>query len=236
MAASKIPIDSQLIRRNNADFVLVDDNDLGGGFRVVPDIPTRDAIALNTPSQLKVGMQVVVQAPAPVRIYRLAQLSPVVWVEGERTVVEYLDFASFPPPATVPGQIGWAQLENAFYASVEGAWVPLSSVSGITAAEHRELRQLIHFVDNGPAFGFLTGAFRETLPLGSPFPTTITWWESAAKLKRIVDKTIAYNPNKTPSTIQWRMFDVDGVTVIETVVDTFAYSGVFETSRTRSIS
>lgn len=107
--------------------------------------------------------------------------------------------------------------------------------SGITAAQHKALRDLIHFIDDGPADGFSSGAYREILPAGSPFPTLWTWWESSAKLKRIVDLTVTRNSNKTPATEQWRIYDTDGTTVLATVTDTIAYSGVIETSRTRTL-
>lgn len=106
----------------------------------------------------------------------------------------------------------------------------------ITESSHRVLRQLIHFINEGPAEGFATGAFKEILPLGAPFPTSVTWWESSAKLKKIVDKVITYNSNKTVNTVTWHVYDVDGVTALSTVSDTHSYSGIFETDRTRSIS
>jgi hypothetical protein len=35
---------------------------------------------------------------------------------------------------------------------------------------------------------------------------------------------------------QWKVYDVDGSTVLATVTDSISYSGVFETSRTRTIT
>lgn len=101
---------------------------------------------------------------------------------------------------------------------------------------HRTLRQLIHLADGGGPFeGFSSGAFCETLPAASPFPTTITWWTSAAMTAKIVDETISYNPNRTVSSVQWRAYSVDGLSILATVTDTITYSGVFEVSRTRAI-
>jgi hypothetical protein len=108
--------------------------------------------------------------------------------------------------------------------------------SGITISQHETLKQLIHFINEGPGNGFATGAFKEILPVANPFPTSIIWWESSEKLKKIISKTLTYNLNKTPSTILWEMYAEDGVTVISTILDTISYSGVFETTRTRSIS
>lgn len=106
---------------------------------------------------------------------------------------------------------------------------------GITAEEHKRLRHLIHFIDEGPAGGFASGAYKEILPAADPFPTQIIWWESSLKLQKIVEKNITRNANKTPATIQWKMYDEDGSTVLITVTDTISYSGIFEISRTRSI-
>lgn len=109
---------------------------------------------------------------------------------------------------------------------------------GITEEEHKTLRQLIHLADGvgGPLDGFTTGAYREILPSADPFPTSIIWWESSAKSKKIVEKTITRNPNKTPSTIEWKAYATDGITVVATVSDAINYSGVFELDRTRTIS
>jgi hypothetical protein len=108
-------------------------------------------------------------------------------------------------------------------------------VSVFTPLQHRVLRQLIHFIDEGPAEGFPTGAVKEILPAAAPFPTTVIWWEDPAKTKRIVDKIITRNPNQSPATIQWRMYDVDGSTVLATVLDTLTYSGPFVLTRSRAI-
>jgi len=107
--------------------------------------------------------------------------------------------------------------------------------SGITAEEHKTLRHLIHFIDEGPAGGFASGAYKEILPVADPFPTQIIWWESSSKLEKIVEKNITRNTNQTPAVIQWKMYDTDGTTVLVTVTDTISYSGIFEISRTRSI-
>lgn len=109
------------------------------------------------------------------------------------------------------------------------------SGSGITANQHKSLRHLIHFINEGPADGFATGAYKEILPASDPFPTSIIWWESAAKLEKIVEKTYIYNANKTPAIIQWKMYDTDGISIVATVTDNINYAGIFELSRNRSI-
>jgi hypothetical protein len=107
--------------------------------------------------------------------------------------------------------------------------------SGITANEHATLRQLIHFIDEGPGDGFLSGAYK--IVTGQPFPTSIVWYLSLSMTQKLVEKLITYNPNKTPAVITWHMYATDGVTIVHTVTDTITYvSGAFEASRTRAIS
>lgn len=109
---------------------------------------------------------------------------------------------------------------------------------GITESQHDGLRKLVHLAEvGGPYEGFISGAYRETLPASDPFPTSVIWWESSAKLKKIVEKTIVYSMGLAkPSPITYRVYDTDGVTVLVTATDTISYSGIFETSRSRVIT
>lgn len=107
--------------------------------------------------------------------------------------------------------------------------------TGLSAEQHRVLRQLIHFIEEGPAGGFTSGAYKETLPSGDPFPTSVIWWESSSKLKKIVERTITWT-GVTPTTDEWKIYDTDGSTLLATVSDAISYSGVFETTRTRTIT
>jgi hypothetical protein len=109
----------------------------------------------------------------------------------------------------------------------------LRSGSGLTESAHRTLRQLIHFIDNGPANGFVSGAYRENI--GGIFPTSITWYDDNTKVKKLVEKLLTYT-GAFPTTIQWKMYDTDGSTVLATVTDAITYSGAFETDRTRTIA
>lgn len=106
---------------------------------------------------------------------------------------------------------------------------------GLTPFEHQTLRQLIHFIDEGPGDGFASGAFKEVLPNGSPFPTSITWYLDVAKTKKLVEKFVTYNSSHFPVTIHWNMYDFDGVTIIHTVIDSITYTTAFEHTRTRTI-
>lgn len=111
---------------------------------------------------------------------------------------------------------------------------------GSAGAAHKTLRHLIHFISEGPAEGFASGAYREQLPTGSVFPTSIIWWESSSKLKKIVEKTITRSgggaTNVFPTPIVWKIYDTDGTTVLATVSDAITYSGVGVSTVTRTVS
>lgn len=106
-----------------------------------------------------------------------------------------------------------------------------STNSGISANDHRTLLQLIHFIDEGPAEGFTTGATKTVT--GTTFPTQVLWRRADAT--KLVQQDITWT-GVLPTTVVWRMYAADGTTVLATVTDTITYSGVYETGRTRSIA
>jgi hypothetical protein len=114
------------------------------------------------------------------------------------------------------------------------AWIAVGGGgSGISAEAHKVLRQLIHFIDNGPAEGFASGAYREMT--GTAFPTAVIWYnEFGVSKKKIVEKLTTWT-GVLPTTITWKVYDASEV-LLATVTDTIVYSGMFETSRTRAIS
>lgn len=109
----------------------------------------------------------------------------------------------------------------------------VAGTGGLTAAGHRVLRQLIHFVDNGPAEGFDSGAYREMT--GTVFPTAIIWYDKSGEgKKKIVEKLITWT-GVNPTQIVWKIYDSAEI-LVATLSDAISYSGVFETSRTRTIT
>lgn len=109
----------------------------------------------------------------------------------------------------------------------------LAGSGGLTESAHRILRQLIHFIDDGPAEGFTSGAYREVTSPGIT-PSTIIWWESSSKLKKIVSLDLTWSGILVTAE-EWKVYDTDGSTVLATVTDAISYSGIFETNRTRTI-
>ena len=109
----------------------------------------------------------------------------------------------------------------------------LRSGSGLSESGHRILRQLVHFVDNGPSEGFDSGAYRETT--GTIFPTAIVWYDKSGEgKKKIIEKLITWT-GVNPTTIVYKIYDATE-TLLATASDAISYSGVFETSRTRTIT
>jgi hypothetical protein len=153
--------------------------------------------------------------------------SPYTWEVGQTNIINIIygfnqradsfDFNIFRLPITIP-------------------IVPSGTGQFLTPYEHQTLRQLIHFIDEGPGDGFISGAYKVTLPSPSVFPTSIIWYEDNTMTKIIVSKTIIWS-GVVPITITWQVYNVDGVTVAHTVSDSITYtSNIFESTRTRTIS
>lgn len=107
----------------------------------------------------------------------------------------------------------------------------LTAGGGVSETAHKSLLQLIHFIPEGPAEGFATGATRTTT--GTTFPSQILW--RRADSTKLVEKNVTYT-GAFPTTIEWKIYAADGSTVLATVTDTVTYSGPFETNRTRAIA
>lgn len=105
----------------------------------------------------------------------------------------------------------------------------------LSSDEHPTLRQLIHFIDEGPGDGFISGATKIISPPGL-FPTSIIWYTDNNLNKKIVEQTIIWS-GIVPSTITWQVYNVDGTTVAHAVSDSITYvNSIFESSRTRTIT
>jgi len=174
-------------------------------------------------------------------------------VDGTYTVDEVLSLVSFSIKEAIGSSTGGTctalypsgsrkvgfdptGLLNVTEIDVQGAIEELDgavSAGGLTEGAHRVLRQMIHFIDNGPAEGFASGAYRETT--GAVFPTAIIWYTDSGKTDKIVEKNITW-VGVNPTVIEWKIYDDDGSTLLATVSDAITYSGIFETSRTRTIT
>ena len=110
----------------------------------------------------------------------------------------------------------------------------LTSVgSGISDSSHKRLRHGIHFIDNGPAEGFVSGAEQVTTYNGV-FVASETWYESSTHTEKIVELNIDYSGFLSVQE-EWKIYDEDGSSVLATITDHITYNGVFETLRVRTI-
>ena len=109
----------------------------------------------------------------------------------------------------------------------------IRSGTGLSAAAHKALRDLIHFIDGGPADGFASGMF--SVVAGTVFPTSEIWYVFGATppAGKIVELAVTWT-GAVPTTKIWKMYDTDGSTVLVTLTEVISYTGIFETGRVRT--
>lgn len=107
-----------------------------------------------------------------------------------------------------------------------------AAASGISDTDHKTLRQLIHFINNGPGDGFYSNPFRETA--GNPFPTRITWWSDSSKTLRLFQTEITRS-GIYPVTESYKMFSAGGA-LLAVATDAITYQGAYEVARSRSFA
>jgi hypothetical protein len=123
---------------------------------------------------------------------------------------------------------------NLSFSSSTNLQAVLEDIDISPTESHSALKQLIHFIDDGPTDGWTSGAYKETLPSGNPFPTQEIWWTSSAKTHKIVSLDVTLNSSKRPTSEVWKIYAADGSTVLITLTDSISYTGAFETTRTRT--
>jgi hypothetical protein len=154
-------------------------------------------------------------------------------VESRKTTV-----SSMPPSTTNDLNEGYEIGSRWIDSTMKVEYVCFDSSAGsavwvdiLQPYRHKTLVDLIHFIDEGPAQGFASGATKEVT--GTVFPTNVVW--KRANATKLVEQLITWT-GAFPTTIQWRIFDLDGATILGSVTDVISYSGPFETGRTRTIS
>ena len=104
---------------------------------------------------------------------------------------------------------------------------PTDSVAAIAT------RRLIDFI-GAPAEGWPSGMVR--VITGGVFPSALTWWKDVTQTVKVVEALYTRDGLQRATTIQWKIYDVNGTTVLATVTDTVTYTGATETSRSRAIA
>jgi len=143
--------------------------------------------------------------------------------------VEDLFFQPLSGEPTEEGQVRF--VDGDLRAFLDGVVQSLVTGSGITASGHSSLLQLIHFIDEGPAEGFTTGATKTVT--GTVFPSQVLW--RRADSTKLVEQNITWT-GANATTVEWKIYAADGTTVLATITDTITYSGPFEASRVRAIA
>jgi hypothetical protein len=112
---------------------------------------------------------------------------------------------------------------------------PTWAVFTLSAAAHAGLRQLIHLADDqGPFESFNTSM--ERVITGGLLYTSVVWYRDGAHTQKIVEKLVDRTNPTFPTQVQYKVYDVDGVTVLATATDTITYSGAEEIKRVRVIT
>lgn len=139
--------------------------------------------------------------------------------------------SSSAPPIVINNNVNYITQGSDSNASYVLATTTGSLPGGVA---HELLRQLIHLSDDDGPRGsqWSNNLVKDTGP--QPFPTASIWYADSSRTQKIVEQIIVRNSNMIPLTIQWKAYALDGTTVVESYTDTFVYSGIFETSRTRS--
>jgi hypothetical protein len=165
---------------------------------------------------------------------------------GDYTIQSIIDDQTFVVVETVPSDGTGGS--GTFYYPPGASKVGIGRISTLDATtetvqealeQHPIRRELVHLAEGigGPFEDFTSGAYREILPAGDPFPTSVIWWTDSSKTDKIVELTLTYTAFKQPATMVWKSYDSDGSTVLRTVTDTMAYtSNVFEHTRTRTVT
>ena len=147
------------------------------------------------------------------------------------TETALFDSLTADPGSPETGEL-WFRSDLQVFRFYDGATTITLGGSGISEAQHKALRDLIHFIDDGPADGFASGAFKENTYTGIRLTSSI-WYTDIAKASKIVETNYTYTGIRITSA-EWKMYDTDGSTVLVTLTDAYAYSGIRLISKTRT--
>jgi len=164
---------------------------------------------------------------------------------SESTVVDALNLINdkignlaYSPSAT--SNIAGLASNQTVTQSIEALANAIVSTGGLTSEQHKTLRHAIHLIPNGPYDGYFDGYLSSDLyctisPIGNPFPTQMIWYTSPDMFNKIIELNVIYNPNKTISSSVYFIYDSSN-NIIQTITESFQYSGIFVSNVTRTFT
>lgn len=100
------------------------------------------------------------------------------------------------------------------------------------AVLNHTIRDLIHFLGDGPCPKLGASAFKETI--GGNRPTSEIWYTGPDKAKKICAHTRVWGEGPRVVSETWTVYDMDGTTPLSSITDTISYVGSDEVYRTRT--
>ena len=117
---------------------------------------------------------------------------------------------------------------------IPGDWIKLNRALRSTKLMGRELVSRLLGASSLTGTGPIQAGSREIV--GQPFPTSIAWYTSSSKTKKVVETIVTRDNSQRPTTVVVKTYRPDGTSVDQTVTDAIVYDGSFEINRTRTIS
>jgi len=106
----------------------------------------------------------------------------------------------------------------------------LATGTGMTEAAHKIIRHIIHYIEEGPA----ENSYKKTTWTGI-LPASEIWYTTSGMTAFIYEKNYTWT-GITATTIERKIYDTDGSTVLATATDTITYNGIFEDTSTRVVT
>jgi len=140
------------------------------------------------------------------------------------------------PAPSEDGELRWTGNAGSLFFRHDGENKDILAAAsgGISEAQHRALRQLVHFLDSGPGAGFASGA-EEVYTYDGLKVTAAIWYTDDQHSDKIFELAYTYTGIKV-ATETAKVYDTDGSTVLAQAVDTYTYSGIMPTKRVRAIT
>lgn len=72
--------------------------------------------------------------------------------------------------------------------------------------------------------------------LGGAFPTSIVYYKDESNTVKVFEIVITRDATQNPTSVDYKLYSLDGQSVVSVATERITYSGPFEVGRTRTIS